>query len=46
MAFSVVTNFASVNAQANLSATSLGLNKALNRLRTGKVHGAAVLLPG
>lgn len=35
MAFSVVTNVASVNAQANLAQTSLGLTKALNRLSSG-----------
>jgi flagellin len=33
--FSVVSNIASANAQANLQATSLGLNKALNRLSSG-----------
>ena len=33
--FSIVNNVASVNAQANLSATSLGLNKALTRLSSG-----------
>ena len=33
--FSVVTNIASVNAQANLSNTTLGLQKALNRLSSG-----------
>ena len=35
MAFSIVNNVAAVNAQANLSATNLGLNKALNRLSSG-----------
>jgi flagellin len=33
--FSVVTNIASSNAQANLHTTSLGLQKALNRLSSG-----------
>ena len=33
--FSIVNNIASVNAQANLTATSLGLNKALTRLSSG-----------
>jgi flagellin len=33
--FSVVSNVASVNAQANLNVTSLGLNKALTRLSSG-----------
>lgn len=33
--FSVVSNLASANAQSNLSATNLGLNKALNRLSSG-----------
>jgi len=33
--FSVVSNIASANAQANLSQTSVGLNKALNRLSSG-----------
>jgi len=33
--FSIVNNIASVNAQANLSATSLGLNKSLQRLSSG-----------
>ena len=33
--FSVVSNIASVNAQANLTVSSLGLNKALNRLSSG-----------
>ena len=33
--FSVVSNIASANAQANLTATSLGLNRALNRLSSG-----------
>lgn len=33
--FSVVSNIASANAQANLSTTSTGLNKALNRLSSG-----------
>ena len=33
--FSVVTNIASINAQANLSTTTLGLQKALNRLSSG-----------
>ena len=33
--FSVVTNVASINAQANLSQTTLGLQKALNRLSSG-----------
>lgn len=33
--FSIVSNIASVNAQANLQATSLGLNKALTRLSSG-----------
>ena len=33
--FSVVSNIASANAQANLSTTNLGLNKALTRLSSG-----------
>src|SRR5262245_9578405 len=33
--FSVVSNIASANAQANLQATNLGLNKALTRLSSG-----------
>jgi flagellin len=33
--FSIVSNIASVNAQANLSATSIGLNRALTRLSSG-----------
>jgi len=33
--FSIVNNIASVNAQANLSATSVGLNRALTRLSSG-----------
>ena len=33
--FSVVNNIAAANAQANLATTSIGLNKALNRLSTG-----------
>ena len=33
--FSVVSNIASVNAQANLLSTNTGLNKALNRLSSG-----------
>jgi flagellin len=33
--FSVVNNIASVNAQANLVTTSIGLNRALNRLSSG-----------
>jgi flagellin len=33
--FSVVSNIASSNAQSNLQATNLGLNKALNRLSSG-----------
>ena len=33
--FSIVSNIASVNAQANLTSTSLGLNKALTRLSSG-----------
>jgi flagellin len=33
--FSVVSNIASANAQANLHGTNLGLNKALNRLSSG-----------
>jgi len=33
--FSVVSNIASINAQANLVSTNLGLNKALNRLSSG-----------
>ena len=33
--FSVVSNIASSNAQSNLSATSIGLNKAINRLSSG-----------
>jgi flagellin len=33
--FSVVNNVASANAQSNLQATSMGLNKALNRLSSG-----------
>ncbi len=33
--FSVVNNIASANAQSNLQATSLGLNKALGRLSSG-----------
>jgi flagellin len=35
MPFSIVNNVAAANAQANLSATNLGLNKALNRLSSG-----------
>jgi flagellin len=33
--FSIVSNIASVNAQANLQSTSIGLNKALTRLSSG-----------
>ena len=33
--FSVVSNIASANAQANLQTSQLGLNKALNRLSSG-----------
>jgi flagellin len=33
--FSVVNNIASINAQANLQATSVGMQKALNRLSSG-----------
>ena len=33
--FSVVSNISSANAQANLQSTSLGLNKAINRLSSG-----------
>jgi flagellin len=33
--FSVVTNIASANAQANMEMTNIGLNKALNRLASG-----------
>jgi flagellin len=33
--FSVVSNIASANAQANLSSTNIGLNKALTRLSSG-----------
>ena len=33
--FSIVNNIASVNAQANLTSTSLGLNRALTRLSSG-----------
>jgi flagellin len=33
--FSVLNNIASVNAQANLASTSIGLNKALTRLSSG-----------
>lgn len=33
--FSIVNNIASVNAQANLQATNLGLNRALTRLSSG-----------
>src|SRR5689334_22180993 len=33
--FSIVNNIASINAQANLSASSLGLNKSLQRLSSG-----------
>jgi len=33
--FSVVNNIASVNAQSNLTATSVGMQKALNRLSSG-----------
>jgi flagellin len=33
--FSIVSNIASVNAQANLQGTSLGLNRALTRLSSG-----------
>ena len=33
--FSVVTNLASVNAQANLYQTNIGLNKALTRVSSG-----------
>lgn len=35
MPFSIVNNVASANVQANLTATSLGLNKALTRLSSG-----------
>jgi flagellin len=35
MAFSILNNVASANAQANLNTTSIGLNKALNRLSSG-----------
>jgi flagellin len=35
MAFSIVNNVAAANATANLGATNLGLNKALNRLSSG-----------
>ena len=35
MAFSVVNNIASANAQANLQTSNLGLNKALTRLSSG-----------
>ena len=35
MSFSVVSNIASANAQANMEATSIGLNRALNRLASG-----------
>jgi flagellin len=33
--FSIISNIASVNAQSNLQATSLGLNRALTRLSSG-----------
>ena len=33
--FSIISNIASTNAQANLQSTSLGLNKALTRLSSG-----------
>ena len=33
--FSVVSNISSANAQANLTTTNLGLNKALTRLSSG-----------
>jgi len=33
--FSIVNNIASINAQSNLSASSLGLNKSLQRLSSG-----------
>src|SRR3954462_13332851 len=33
--FSVVSNIASANAQANMEMTNIGLNKALNRLASG-----------
>ncbi len=33
--FSVLNNIAAANAQANLAATNIGLNKALNRLSSG-----------
>ena len=33
--FSIVSNIASANAQANLQVTNLGLNKALTRLSSG-----------
>ena len=33
--FSVVSNIASANAQSNLQATNMGLNKALSRLSSG-----------
>jgi flagellin-like hook-associated protein FlgL len=33
--FSVVSNISSANAQANLSNTQIGLNKALTRLSSG-----------
>jgi flagellin len=35
MPFSILNNVASANAQANLATTSIGLNKALNRLSSG-----------
>ena len=33
--FSVINNIASANAQANLTTTNIGLNRALNRLSSG-----------
>ena len=45
--FSVVNNIASLNAQANLEKTTLGLQKALNRLSSGfRIDAGLDVLPG
>ena len=45
--FSVVSNIASANAQTNLQATNLGLNRALSRLSSGfrinRIEGSVLL---
>ena len=42
MSFSVVTNLASLNAQASLSSTTLNLQKTLGRLTSGlRINSAA-----